>query len=541
MSTQSDPANSESSAAKPDGAVRFTDIKGLGDEKDRFRETILASATAETVDPYQTTSAVIYGSKGSGRRRFVKAAAGELTELGYHYFQVNSLNQRSAMPGEALEEAIYEAERREPAVLVLDCFADLDTQAPFHTLTDKIAQFRNNGSNVVVLVSFSLGDLGRCDLNTLFASFDLCLEIPAPDLPRRTGILQSEFQRVSGEVEALDTSNLDIDVVATEADGFNVIELRTAVRRIVQDARTRNSDEISTARAVRLLREMDDERIEQARAHAAIDSVQTTDLSFDDVAGLSDAKTRLRELLETPLERSEVRETLGLEDPGSILLHGPPGTGKTLLARATANEIDRAFISISASELKNEYGFGVESQLREVFETAKRNAPAVIFFDEFDAIGRERGTDSKVDSVTSTLLTEMDGIGKRGEVAVIAATNRVDVLDDALLRPGRFEFILPITRPSWESQVEIFDLHTKDVSLSPDCDPEWVLEHLEDPTGADIAGVCRHATTGMLQRTDADTPIDELELTRADFEWALDVFDRCRQATTDTEETRMIQ
>ncbi|PLC67267.1 AAA family ATPase, partial [Thermoproteus sp. CP80] len=209
-----------------------------------------------------------------------------------------------------------------------------------------------------------------------------------------------------------------------------------------------------------------------------------------------------RELVELPLRHPELFKHLGIEPPKGILLFGPPGTGKTLLAKAVANEANAYFIAINGPEIMSKYYGESEAKLREIFDEAKKNAPAIVFIDEIDAIApkREEVTGEVEKRVVAQLLTLMDGLQERGQIVVIGATNRPDAVDPALRRPGRFDREIWISPPDFKGRLEILQIHTRNMPLSPDVDLRKLAEMTHGYTGADIAALAKEAAIRALRR-----------------------------------------
>jgi transitional endoplasmic reticulum ATPase len=226
-------------------------------------------------------------------------------------------------------------------------------------------------------------------------------------------------------------------------------------------------------------------------------------VTYEDIGGLHDAIQKVREIIELPLRHPELFVRLGVEAPKGVLLHGPPGGGKTLLAKAVANESEANFISIKGPELLSKWVGESESGVREVFRKARQSAPTVVFFDEIDAIAPVRGSgygDTHVtERVVSQLLTELDGLEELQEVIVLAATNRLDIVDPALLRAGRFDRLLQVPAPDKKARLEILKIHTAKNPLADDVDLEKVAEKTEDYTGADLAGLVSTAVMMALE------------------------------------------
>ena len=218
----------------------------------------------------------------------------------------------------------------------------------------------------------------------------------------------------------------------------------------------------------------------------------------DDIGGLDPQITEVKETVELPIKNPEIFKDIGIDPPKGILLYGPPGTGKTLLAKAVANETNATFIKIVASEFVNKY-LGEGSRIvRDVFELAKEKSPAIIFIDEIDAIGTKRvssseGADREVQRTLMQLLAELDGFDSRGNIEIVAATNRPDILDEALLRPGRFDRTIEVPNPNKQAREIIFNIHTKRMKLDDNIDFENISEITEGLSGADLKAVCTEA------------------------------------------------
>lgn len=222
------------------------------------------------------------------------------------------------------------------------------------------------------------------------------------------------------------------------------------------------------------------------------------DISYDQIGGLSEQIIELKETVELPLLKPELFDKIGIEPPKGVLLFGPPGTGKTLLAKAVAHETNATFIKIVASEFVKKYIGEGARLVREVFELANEKAPSIIFIDELDAVAAKRlnsstSGDREVQRTLMQLLAELDGFDSRGDVGLIGATNRPDILDSALLRPGRFDRLIEIPLPNYESRLEILKIHTQKMSLSKDVDIAMIANLTEGSSGADLKAICTEA------------------------------------------------
>jgi transitional endoplasmic reticulum ATPase len=225
--------------------------------------------------------------------------------------------------------------------------------------------------------------------------------------------------------------------------------------------------------------------------------VEVPNVKWEQIGGLEDLKQKLIEAVDWPLSHPNIFERMGITPPRGILLYGPPGCGKTLLARAVANESKANFISIKGPELLSKYVGESEKAIREIFRKAKMAAPCIIFFDEFDSIAPSRGrytSDSGVsEKVLSQFLTELDGLEVNKDIVVIAATNRPDILDPALIRPGRIDRILLVPAPDENGRMEIFKIFAKSMPLASDVDLEIINKKLRGFSGADVETLCREA------------------------------------------------
>jgi len=245
--------------------------------------------------------------------------------------------------------------------------------------------------------------------------------------------------------------------------------------------------------------------------------VETPEESYSDVGGLEQQIIEIREAVELPLKRPELFEKIGIEPPKGVLLHGPPGTGKTLLARAVAHETNAYFLRVVGSELVQKYIGEGARLVRELFDLAKKKSPTIIFIDEIDAVGATRSDtttsgDREVQRTLMQLLAGMDGFERRGDVKIIGATNRIDILDRALLRPGRFDRIIEIPLPGVQGRFSILQVHTRGMTLEDDVDLMEVATLTEGKNGADLRAICMEAGMFAIRREhDAVTREDFLK------------------------------
>jgi len=263
-----------------------------------------------------------------------------------------------------------------------------------------------------------------------------------------------------------------------------------------------------------------------------VSSVRATGTTYENVGGLKTEVQRVREMIELPMKHPEVFQKLGIEPPKGVLLHGPPGTGKTLIARAVANESGANFFSIAGPEIMSKYYGESEQRLREIFEEANRSTPSIIFIDELDSIAPKRSevTGEVERRVVAQLLSMMDGLKERGQVVVIGATNRLDAIDPALRRPGRFDREIEIGVPDRNDRVEILQIHVRSMPVDEEVNLEGLADRTHGFVGADINALCKEAGMKSLRRylpdlaTEDEIPreiIDKMSVTRNDFEEAL--------------------
>ena len=329
---------------------------------------------------------------------------------------------------------------------------------------------------------------------------------------------QQKLERLTHENKKLKQSPLFVatvqelndDGVVIKQHGNNQEALTEVTNEMRQDLEP--DDRVAVNNSLSVVQKLTRETDVRARV-MQID--HSPEVSYADIGGLDDQMREVRETVELPLEQPEAFDSVGIDPPSGILLHGPPGTGKTLLAKAVAAETNASFIKMAGSELVHKFIGEGAKLVRDLFEVARDNEPAVIFIDEIDAIASKR-TDSKtsgdaeVQRTMMQLLSEMDGFDERGDIRIIAATNRFDMLDEAILRPGRFDRLIEVPKPEADGREIIFKIHTRNMNVSDDVDFHELAETAVDASGADIKAVCTEA--GMFAIRD-----DRTEVYRQDF------------------------
>ena len=340
---------------------------------------------------------------------------------------------------------------------------------------------------------------------------------------------QQKLERLTHENKKLKQSPLFVATVQELTEDGAVIkqhgnnqealtEITAEMRRQVEP-----DDRVAVNNSLSIVKKLEKETDVRARV---MQVEHSPDVSYEDIGGLQDQMQEVRETVEMPLEHPEMFEDVGIHPPSGVLLYGPPGTGKTMLAKAVAHESDATFIKMAGSELVHKFIGEGAKLVRDLFEVARENQPAVIFIDEIDAIASKR-TDSKtsgdaeVQRTMMQLLSEMDGFDERGEVRIIAATNRFDMLDPAILRPGRFDRLIEVPKPDTAGREIIFQIHTRKMNLAEDIDFTQLAAMVEDASGADIKAICTEA--GMFAIRD-----DRTTVTDADF---LEAYEKLQQDT----------
>jgi len=329
---------------------------------------------------------------------------------------------------------------------------------------------------------------------------------------------QQKLERLTHENKKLKQSPLFVATVQELTDEGVVIKQhgnnQEALTEVTDEMREdiEPDSRVAVNNSLSIVKQLDDETDVRARV-MQVD--QSPEVTYQDIGGIEEQMDEVRETVEMPLDRPEMFEDVGIDPPSGVLLHGPPGTGKTMLAKAVANETDATFIKMAGSELVHKFIGEGAKLVRDLFELARQHEPAVIFIDEIDAIAAKR-TDSKtsgdaeVQRTMMQLLSEMDGFDERGEIRIIAATNRFDMLDRAILRPGRFDRLIEVPKPDLEGRKQIFEIHTRNMNVSDDVEFDALAEELGEVSGADVKAICTEA--GMFAIRD-----DRTEVEMADF------------------------
>ncbi len=533
--------NIKEEAAKilePEGPrVSYEDIGGLKNELEKVKEMIQLPLKHPNIfnrlgiDPPK--GVLLHGPPGTGKTLIAKAVA---NESGASFYTINGPEIMSKFYGQSeenLRKIFEDAEKNAPSIIFID---EIDAIAP------KRSEVHGEVERRVVSQMLTLMDglKGRGKLIVIGATnipdsmdpalrrpgrFDREIRIDAPDRDGRKEILQIHTRGMPM------SEDCNLDQLADITYGFVGADLMALARESAMNALRRYLPEIDLENPIpaEILEKMEVTMDDFKNAHRGIEPsamreffVEVPKVSWGDVGGLEDVKQNLREAVEWPLTQPKVFKRMGIEAPRGILLYGPPGTGKTLLAKAVANESKANFISIKGPEVMSKWVGESEKAIRELFKKAKQVAPTIVFLDEIDSIAPRRGSYSGshvTESVVNQILTSIDGLESMEGVVVIGATNRPDILDPGLLRPGRFDRLLLIPAPDKKSRIEIFKIHTKGMPLTKDVSLEELAGKCEGFSGADINGVCREAA--MLALRD---DIKAKEINKKHFEKAMSGF-----------------
>jgi len=499
--------------------VHYEDIGGLDRELQLVREMIELPLRHpelfERLGIEPPKGVLLYGPPGTGKTLIAKAVANEVDA---HFITLSGPEIMSKYYGESeerLREVFEEAQENAPSIVFID---EIDSIAPKREevkgeverrvvaqLLSLMDGLKTRGQ-VVVIAATNLPDIIDPALRR-GGRFDREIEVGIPDTKGRQQIFQihTRGMPLADDVDLNEYSRsthgfvgADIALLAKEA-------AMHALRRVIPHIKI---EEEIPAEIIDELRVTNEDFIE---AHKHVEPsamrevlVEIPDVKWEDVGGLEDVKAELAEAVEWPLKFPEIFDALETEPPRGILLFGPPGTGKTLLAKAVANESESNFISIKGPELLSKWVGESERGVRQVFRKARQAAPSIIFFDEIDALMPKRGayigSSHVTESVVSQILTELDGLEELTNVVVLGATNRPDMLDDALLRPGRLDRMIYVPPPDREGRKKIFEvyLRNKDI-LAKGVDIDELVEKTEGYVGADIEALVREAKISAMR------------------------------------------
>jgi SpoVK/Ycf46/Vps4 family AAA+-type ATPase len=564
MAGQSDSSGEDATPTvtrQPPPASSFDDLSGLGELTDNLTEAVITPITDDRLDSFGASGILLHGPSGVGKTYVARALIGE---LGMAYVDVTPAKISLSRPDVAaryIEALDRVARENEPCALLVD---ELDVIAPARDTDEDrseqvIAELYNlldhlDNRDQQVLFVGTTAKLGDIDDRVRRAGrIDLTFALERPDYRRRCAIIADELR--DARDAGVELGEITIEHLAGWTDGFSAAEIVEVVQRAVRKSPTAGVvDEVPFAEAVDELHDVDDflasrtdDDGEQVDTHrtatgevpmaeeddpedgtdpgpfpgdgppeegglfgrdsdrgSVIQGEDTPDVSFDDIGGLDRTKQRLREVVEWPRRYPGRFQALDVDTAKGILLYGPPGTGKTLLAKAIAAETDSTFISVDGPEVLDRYVGESERFVRQLFAAAEDVAPTVVFVDEIDAIAGSRGGytggGGVQDTIVNQLLSEMDGLTALEDVVIVGATNRVEVIDPALRRSGRFGEAIHVPPPDDEGRREVFEIHTAGRALAEDVDVDWLVDRTDTAyTGADVKAICERAAMNAIR------------------------------------------
>jgi len=535
--------------------ITYEDIGGLDKEISRVREMIELPLKHpelfERLGVEAPKGVLLHGPPGTGKTLLAKAVANETNASFYHIGGPEIMSKFYGESEERLREIFKEAEENTPSIIFID---EIDSIAPKRDEVSGDVEKRI----VSQLLTIMDGLQSRGQLVVIGATnrpnaidpalrrpgrFDREIEIGLPD---RNGRLQVLHIHTRGMPLV---ENVNLEEIASRTHGFVGADLEAlakeaamgALRRILPEINL-DEENIPAELLDKINVTMDDfenslREVPPSTMREVL--VESPNVKWDEVGGLEDTKQELKEAIEWPLKYGEIFDYSGVKPPKGIMLYGPPGTGKTLIAKAVATESEVNFISVKGPELLSKWVGESERGVREVFRKARQAAPCIIFFDEIDSIVPPRGKNlgsNVTERMVSQILTELDGLESLKDVVVIAATNRPDMVDPALMRPGRIDRILYIPNPDKEAREAILKIHTRGMPLAEDVDMDKLAELMEGYSGADIAATCQAASQTAIHQhlqkyTDPNEAIKHKEELQVKMEHFRQAFNKVKSSS----------
>ena len=493
--------------------IAYEDIGGLRPVIQKVREMIELPLRHpelfERLGVEAPKGVLLHGPPGTGKTLLAKAVA---SETNANFYSIGGPEIMSKFYGESeerLREIFKEAQENAPSIVFID---EIDSIAPkreevtgevekrvVSQLLSVMDGLQSRGKVVVIGATNRINSIDPALRRP--GRFDREIEIGVPDRDGRLEVLQIHTRGMPlfEDVDLKKLADVTHGFVGADLEALAKEAAIRALRRILPEINLEAENipaEVLNKIIVRMADFQDAlKEVEPSAMREVL--VEVPDIKWEDIGGLEPVKEELREAIEWPLKYPELFAQMNAVPPKGLLLYGPPGTGKTLLAKAAANESEANFISVKGPELLNKFVGESEKAVREVFRKARQASPCIIFFDEIDSVAPVRGSGSSDSNVTerviSQFLTEMDGLEELRNVVIIAATNRPDIVDPALLRPGRFDRMLLVPPPDLEARRQIFKIHTKKTPLGEDVKVDDLAKKTEGYTGADIASICNTA------------------------------------------------
>jgi len=524
--------------------ITYDELGGLKNEVQKIREMVeLPMRHPELFDKIGVEApkgVLLYGPPGTGKTLLAKAVAGETNA---HFISLSGpeiMGKHYGESEERIREIFSQAEENSPSIIFID---EIDSIAPkrdevsgelekriVSQLLTLMDGMKSRGK-VVVIAATNRPDSIDPALRRP-GRFDREIEIGIPDNDGRFDILSihTRGMPINEKVNLKQISKTTHGFVGADLEILSKEAAMRSLRRILPEIDL-EEDKISSEILQKIEINNDDfrEALKEVRPSALREvQVQIPDVNWDDVGGLDELKDELREAVEWPVKHKEAYDYVDVEAPKGVLLHGPPGTGKTLIAKALAKMTESNFISIKGPELLSKWVGESEKGVREIFRKARQAAPCIIFLDEVDALVPKRGSGSSdshvTENIVSQILTEIDGLEELHNVLIIGATNRLDIVDEALLRPGRFDRIIEVGNPDSKGRKHIFEIHTKKKPLANDVNIKKLVEITDGFSGAEIAAIANRAALVALKRYVAGKSqnIKEIKITQQDLIDAVD-------------------